>query len=217
MDYTKSDLEKKKMDELKSILKEKNLKITGNKPDLIDRILNSQRTYLELLPKDLSNLVEDYRVENNLNNKVLTEYLNLIKWKSIGTNNPQIKKDIDLYLDLINERRKDDFNAYRLNKFFKDRNLNIKFIEEEIEKYRRELVDIKIGKLPLISDELMAEILLKLVENAGSVKSILIDSLNLFLYDNNASFILASLKKNDEFLVIVMYAGKKMENYVYWD
>lgn len=57
-DYTKEELSKKRIDELKQILRNRQLKISGNKPELIERILVNQQstnlTYFNILPKDVN-------------------------------------------------------------------------------------------------------------------------------------------------------------------
>lgn len=69
--YTKNELESKKLPELKQIAIGLNLKIGGKKAEIINNILNSQprpiipQTYLNLLPKDIKNVVGEYRKQNN--------------------------------------------------------------------------------------------------------------------------------------------------------
>lgn len=82
MEYSKEDLENKKIVDLKQILKNLNLRLVGNKQELIDRILDNQRlipkskppiktdSYLDILPNDISNMINNYRVENEPNNKI---------------------------------------------------------------------------------------------------------------------------------------------------
>jgi hypothetical protein len=87
--YTKNELETKKVTELKEILRIRNLKVSGSKEELINRILNSQTgkpkvepeeqpTYFKLLPGDINRMVSKYRAENEPNNllvkALLTEF-----------------------------------------------------------------------------------------------------------------------------------------------
>lgn len=198
---------------MKDILKNLKLKSSGNKQELIERILINQRTYFELLPKDVLGIVDRYQIENNKNNQLLVYFLNLIKWKIIGTKDPNIRKDIEKYLGTITER---DFDSYFINEFLKNNNLDIELVEEEDEDDYGEgediwrLINIKIGKLPLITDKLMANILLTLLHSSGnSVR--LIYAINRFFYDNQTPFILANVGVTGRPHIIVMYGGNIIE------
>jgi hypothetical protein len=70
-EYTKNELLNKTKEELKLILKNLNLKTTGNKQELIERILSSQQTYLKILPGDITRMVSKYRAENEPNNQLI--------------------------------------------------------------------------------------------------------------------------------------------------
>lgn len=110
--YTKEELGNKRVNELKEILKNLNLSTSGKKIDLVNRILTSQQTYLELLsksvpiyegsdyfsllPKDILNIVEKYQIENDINRKIL-EYLlydNLTAPKILTGKNKKVLENI---------------------------------------------------------------------------------------------------------------------------
>lgn len=74
MEYGRKDLESKSIDELKNILKNVGFKTSGNKQDLIGRILENQSNYLDLLPSDINKMIYKYQIENDVNRKIL-EYL----------------------------------------------------------------------------------------------------------------------------------------------
>lgn len=48
--YNEKELERKTIPELKEILRKSNLKITSNKDELINRILESESSYMDILP-----------------------------------------------------------------------------------------------------------------------------------------------------------------------
>lgn len=87
MEYTKEELEAMKMPELKLILKNRNLKSSGNKSELIDRILKTEapkkvekqqfrgKTYFDILPSDITKMVTRYRAEAEINNKIAFDIL----------------------------------------------------------------------------------------------------------------------------------------------
>lgn len=109
MEYTKQDLEKKKVTNLKDILKDLNLRLQGNKSELIDRILANQNllskpeiiskdnTYFSLLPSDISNIVNRYRIENEPNNQIAFEII-----KDVGSGLGWKWKDLDNLLEKLN-------------------------------------------------------------------------------------------------------------------
>jgi hypothetical protein len=88
--YTKDELEAKKVIELKNILRNRNLSTTGKKEYLIDKILNDQKltaptvsntpvktnpTYFDILPRDIMRMVEEYQAANEPNNKIIADIL----------------------------------------------------------------------------------------------------------------------------------------------
>lgn len=85
--------------------------------------------YLQLLPKDINNITEKYRIENNPNNKflILLQHLNLSMFMCDGNGLPK-----------------------SLEKVFKDNNLPI-----EIDKAELKII----GDLPFINDNIFKEIL----------------------------------------------------------
>lgn len=80
--YTKGELLLKSVVELKQILRNRQLKVSGSKLELVDRILNDQsssnikptaksdKNYFDYLPKDINKMVNKYRMENEPNNKI---------------------------------------------------------------------------------------------------------------------------------------------------
>lgn len=74
--YNRKELQEFTIIKLKAILKNKQLKINGNKDELIERILESQPSnYLNLLPKDVMGMVSQYQIRNNPNNVLFQEII----------------------------------------------------------------------------------------------------------------------------------------------
>lgn len=95
--YNRQELELKKIPELKDLLRIRSLKVTGNKDDLIKRILDNQisspssqsslqsfpipststnqNNYLDILPKDIKGVLENYQAGHQTNNKIVNEIL----------------------------------------------------------------------------------------------------------------------------------------------
>jgi hypothetical protein len=87
--YTREELEKSKVAELKQILKNRDLAASGKKNELVERILKEQSSmrgkespslreegsYFSLLPSDITKIVSKYQVENEPNNLIVRELL----------------------------------------------------------------------------------------------------------------------------------------------
>lgn len=163
------------------------------------KMIRGGSDYLSLLPKDINNIVEEYKIINNPNNQILIHLLDLIRWKNLGTKDPNIIEEMNKYFLTIG-----DFHTRSLNNFFYNNGLDISF-EAEVVDDSWELIDIPIGKLPLIDDKLMAKILLALVENNYDPLCFL-NRLNRFLYQQKSPFILADVGIETPHF-IVMYGG----------
>lgn len=204
--YTRKELEESKIDELKALAKSLNLKRSGNKNELIDRILQSQQSYLDVLPKDVLNMVEEYKISNNPNNIFLNLILDLLKWDKVDyfkrKENPP-PEIITKYLDL---RGFSDHvsNFKRLNDFFAV--LNIKFIPDKVYNPPSNFKSIEIGKISLIDDKLMIDILITFVK-AGLVS---MDTLNKILYFENMPFIMINIGKQEKPEYVIIYGGKRI-------
>lgn len=153
-EYSREELDSKKMNELKEILKNKNLKISGKKEELIDRILRSQlpieidKTYFNLLPLDVQSEINELR--NKEGNIALFIY---ILNKQIEKVNYLLEgKEIDGWLfESMGFKSKRDFIKHQLgelNKFFKKTGLPINVYFEDIIKTNKSkniiLIDDKI-------------------------------------------------------------------------
>src|SRR6516225_4732071 len=115
MEYTENELKKKKITELKAILKEKKLKVSGNKSELINRISQSQSKFsLQKLPPDILRLIAlnlDVRDILNLcqTNKQYQQYIcnNKPFWKALllretkGNVNISPNADVNWYKEKI--------------------------------------------------------------------------------------------------------------------
>lgn len=201
--YRREELEKKTLKELKDIGRNLNLSISGKKADLIDRILTNQQTYFELLPRDVLNMVEEYKITNNPNNKFLLFLLNSMKEDS------EIEKLVwsgkisrysverKIWQNSSNVLRDENF----INQFFKSHDLDIKFTGIKRYSNYNEILNVGFGRLPLIDDKLMAEILLMLAKNGQYIST-----LNTSLYRQNMPFLLGEIHQAPR--IIVMYDGQ---------
>jgi hypothetical protein len=117
--YTREELQKKKVIELKEILANRRLKVTGKKDELIDRILQdqpsisvapslksaatSQKTYFDILPQDILNMVDEYRASNEVNNKIAKNIIHnvVIGWGYRGNEINKIIERIGLPFEVI--------------------------------------------------------------------------------------------------------------------
>lgn len=199
--YSREELQTRKLNELKSIAKDLNLKSSGRKEELINRILQSQTTYFELLPKDITNIVEEYQIYNSKNNQFLLLLLNILKWSRIrGAKfraNPPPDK-IKPYIDYIYQFATADLD--KLNRFFEDNDIDVKFIPEDNQSKVSNFSTILIGKIPLIDDDLLADIFGALLES----RLIGMD-INTILYRENMFFGFVPLIYDHA--TIIMYGG----------
>lgn len=155
MEYTERELSKKNIPDLKEILRKENLKVSGRKEELIQRILANQKEeekeelqshgYFGLLPKDVKGVISQYQIRNNPNNILFkdlfrNDYFNL----DLFYNVPGIE------IDVKSETFKQDLV-----------NLGIK-TEIKFEKITGNypVIHINLDKLPLITDKIMARFLL---------------------------------------------------------
>lgn len=110
-DYSRRELEKKKIAELKEILRSLKLPISGNKEELIGRILQTQiqpvtTSYFDVLPKDITRMVGKYRAKNEPNNKIVEEILDRI----LEEESPVINAPRNKFL-----RRLEKFNKFLID------------------------------------------------------------------------------------------------------
>jgi hypothetical protein len=97
--YTKEELESKNLIELRIIAENNGLKISGKKQELIDRILNNQRTtYFNLLPPDIRKELVIYKQYAELNYEILM-YIYEMFLERTEIND---EKDAEKYADEIN-------------------------------------------------------------------------------------------------------------------
>lgn len=216
--YNRQELEDKKLTELKQILKNRNLKSTGNKSDLIDRILEGEVSYLDILPKDVRDIVGEYQTYNNPNNQLLRyifeQMTKLINYKKLGHWEHQILKKLNKeqqeeYL-FLNNNIEIDMNDYELPNLKPLEDLNIIL---EIKPYNKQsdsdpdliITNVTIGKFGSISDEKMIEILIFLDKHF-----ITSEYLNKLFYERNLPFAFAPLINNDPYLnrFKMVYGGK---------
>lgn len=144
--YNKQELDNKIIPQLRDILKNMGLKVSGKKEELIDRILTNQPKeqstiggdYISLLPKDITNMVQQYRIENNPNNlmiKNLLDDININLKISIITHKKELEK-IGVPVNIIVQPKDEDYG-----------------------------VKIDYSNLPLISDRTAGDFLYFLVQN----------------------------------------------------
>lgn len=153
--YTRQELQSKKISELKTLLDQRKLKTIGKKEELIQRILDDQAeietnqslkfdnpNYFSILPADIRNIIERYREQNENNNKILESILKRTeKWgKYISKNNIAI-----------------------LNKWFRNNNLNVELIQKSGK------IHFEIGKLSIIGDKTLIECLNFILEKIAGV------------------------------------------------
>lgn len=171
MDKPEKELNKKTVSQLKDILRNKGLKLSGNKQELIERILNNQtiskpspnrNSYFDILPKDITNIVEDYRVKNNLNNLLV----------EIILNNNQIRNGLKgtWSTDYLNEEIE------------KQTGLLIKFKTTRIDDLDLKM-QIDIGKLPFITDDIFVKFLIFIQQHISGNWD-----LNRILLEHNSPF-----------------------------
>lgn len=153
MEYNRKELENKKIPELKDILREKKLKLSGNKGELVNRIIDYQSSLpkfqLALLPIDILRLiilylpVEDIlnlsiaskTIYNNINQKYLWQQLFLrdIREPII----PPVNEDIKWYKRKI--KRWDEIKE--LVGLIKSKEVSINFIPNKCQYNSFDLID----------------------------------------------------------------------------
>lgn len=192
--YTRQQLEKRTVNDLREILVDRDLPISGRKDELIDRILAFQnekkeiieQSYFNLLPSDIRNIAEEYRLANEPNNKVFVTILKKLEELSIG----EFRK-VEEVVDVFNE-------------FFRDYNLPIKLIYTQMSAvippaFREESETtpwtFKIGKLPFITDEILIDFLY-LIIITKRMESSFINSL-LYKYNINIRISIFYLDEED--------------------
>lgn len=228
-DYNRKELERKKIPELKQILKNRNLKLAGNKDELIDRILDDQSQnpkqpteikpkrddlgYLDILPRDITNIVNKYRVENEPNNVIIYQLL-----ERVLKNNPnkemieeieEFLKDNDIPFQLIKNRKRE--------KLKKEAEEQIKIKETKGKLMGKNYIYSKLGvyDLPVYEPNLTKDIvinneeLMKFVLDFIVLTKLDIGAINKILKDNNSKLVL--IKINDD-----PKPGQKTERYHYY-
>lgn len=152
--YTRRELEKLTIPSLKNILSNKNLKVSGKKEELINRILQPQITYFDILPGDIKRELDYYQGETNIYNQFIRS-LNesfenmLMKWP----------EEIESF-----------------NRLFKEKNLDIK--AENIDGK----IKVTMGRLKNIEEDTFIDILMFILKPAHiSILPNVIQQLNGFL------------------------------------
>lgn len=158
--YTKQELENKTIIVLRLILKNKNLKQSGRKDELIERILDNQKSsnYFDILPKDILNIVSTYQIENNPNNLLVKEILN-------SENNRKYIFAVPSF----------DFKSFNLR-------LQETLLDIKMRKIGN-LIEIIYGKLSIITDEQTKSFLLNLIKSGYDAAE-----LNNELYHLNSNY-----------------------------
>lgn len=156
--YNPQNLQTKTIPQLKEILKAKNLKVTGNKQKLINRILESETTYFDLLPSDLKKELDYYQgetsdynkfvkvllidnKENLLKNRIPDRFNNWFRNKGLDIKIQNNKLEIgrlknlnsDLFIDVLlflfgGTNKIIRKNIILLNDYLRDENINIRLI-----------------------------------------------------------------------------------------
>lgn len=191
--YDEKELQGKKISQLKQILKNKQLKISGNKDDLIKRILDNQPTtirptqkdidsYFNLLPTDINKMINKYRIENESNNQVAKALLNYVadnfNWdKDLIIYTNEILENANVPFKMIENKEKEELIA----KFSEeDKYPDLEFEEIPDEGYKN--IYYNYAKLPdviilsireeIIIDEVIAELFLILLNRGLNYKHI---------------------------------------------
>lgn len=210
-DYTKEELQKKNVLELKNILKNKQLKSSGKKEDLIERILNDQpkfsepanlkgNTYFDILPSDIINLLNNYRAENNPNNKIVFKLLDNLDLRvdKEKFNNSLSKLNIPMELiqnkekkEIIEEMRKNNTPYFQMLPFY------------NLPQYRA-----KINNMIIITNEMLIEVLLLLLSHNHNIY----DKINGVLNEHNSNILISKInigpkqgQKRDRYKYIIGY------------
>lgn len=152
----KPDLESKKVVELKQLLKEKKLSTTGTKKELVERLVNYvppqpklQESYLDLLPKDILNIVEEYQIHNSINNRITLYLIDQIN--HIHTTN-KFEKAIIEWAKQYNIPIESEFVPAVYKRFGYGQ------YRESKSKYK-----IQFGKLPVITNKMLSDLLILFV------------------------------------------------------
>lgn len=126
MEYTKEELQEKKIPELKDILKSRNVKSSGNKWELINRILKTEapkkvekqqlkgETYFDILPTDITKIITKYRSKIETNNKVAYDILNYLAIRK-GSVFPRINKileNLNFPMQIVEKRQEFEGGYY---------------------------------------------------------------------------------------------------------
>lgn len=165
--YTRSELEIKKIPELKQILKNRELKATGKKEELIQRILDNQsqniipisQTYLDILPGDIKGMVGKYRLENDPNYKVVIALFDLLNDNDIRL---RIKRGQFNSIDKI---------VKEINKIFDPYNIDVKYENNKL---------MIAGKIDYIPDDLILDFIVYLIDKRryGSILNEIMEETN---------------------------------------
>lgn len=198
--YTKEELQKKNVLELKDILRKYNLKLYGKKEEIIKRILDDQpqiskptkkfegNYYFDILPKDITNIVNKYRKENEPNNKIAEE---LIKG--------QFSYSWGSRRDVVNKL---------LERIGVQARLVEKTLTERLEKDYEGLSEMEWYGDEIISDEILIEFLNMLLIREYATPYLINSILNK--YNSNIGVIIIPLnslpgKKKERFKYIIGY------------
>lgn len=207
MEYNRENLENKKLNELKDIARNLQLTSSGRKREIVDRILESQHNYFQLLPKDVLNIVEDYKIYNSKNNQFLLLLLDILKWsKSRKESTRELPPELQKYSLLIYSFRHNgnwiDKWIADINKIFVKNNIDVEFIPNIKDKSK---FTIKIGKIPLITDDMMADILMAFSQHPFGD-----ENLNLILYEEDMNFGVVKFFMKSDYKYIISYGGKRL-------
>lgn len=177
MEYNRQELDNKNTPQLKDILKNMKLKVSGRKEELIERILTNQPKetiqpisgdYLSLLPKDITNIVQRYRIESNSNNVMIKNLLDdeEVRWRlTRGIGILKVKQELEKL------------------------GIPIKIVFEDEEDYST-IKEIEYSEMPLISDRIASNFLYFLIQ-----KGMPEELLNTKLKKYNANYRIIIFKK----------------------
>lgn len=164
------ELQLKIVAELKLILKNQNLPVSGNKQQLVNRILEHQprkqktyENYLDLLPGDITRELDKYRLLNEPNNKALASLLNF-----------QISTYNFIYKVSYFKSSKTSFK-----KFFLANNFNI-----EITTTNRGTGKFIIKELPIISNKILQDLIFLMIDKIKTSYEVI----NQILKDSGCNF-----------------------------
>lgn len=130
--YTKSELETKKTKQLLEIIKSRNLKTSGKKEELIDRILRHQKpSYFDLLPSELKKEVGIYKIYAELNHEIL-DYI----WDMFLEGAENDYEDVKKFSKEINKI----FRKYKVKTHFQGLDLPKEEPEDPYKQYQYEFI-----------------------------------------------------------------------------